>query len=98
MATKIKYTQQGWKDTMMLPPVKLEGSYRPSPPKGNSAVKYTEHKNDIMKDLGLGEKGKAKPKSSRRPQLGSTKAPRGKGSRKGETGKATVKLHNRHGN
>lgn len=95
---KIKVKQSGWRDTMMLPPIKLEGSYHPSPPKGNKSVKYTEHKNDIMKDLGLGKTGKAEPKSNRKAQLGSTKAPRGKGSLKKHTGKAVTKLHNRHGN
>src|SRR5208337_3518769 len=95
-ATKIKYTQQGWKDTMQLPPIKLEGSYHPAPPKGNKSVKYTEHKNDIMKDLGLGETGKAKPKSSRKPASLGNKAPRKTASLKKHTGKAVTKLHNRH--
>lgn len=95
---KVKTTQTGWRDTMMLPPIRLEGSYHPSPPKGNSKVKYTEHKIDVMKDMGLGETGKAKPKSNRKSQLGSSKASRGKGSLKKHTGKAVTKLHNRHGN
>lgn len=99
MATsKIKFTQGPWKDAMELPPIKIDKGFSPQPPKGNKAVKFTEHKKDIMKDLGLGEKGKAKPKSSRTPSNLGNKAPRAKGSLKKHTGKATVKLHNRHGN
>lgn len=97
--SKITYTQQGWKDAMQLPPIKIDKGFSPHPPTSNSkTVKFTEHKIDIMKDLGLGETGKAKPKSNRKPSNLGNKAPRAKGSLKSHTGKATVKLHNRHGN